>query len=218
MTVSAATSPCTPLERALTTRRLSERARPSRPQIFDRGKDYWRSGQATVTEVTETELCGEVQGSALYQVRLAVSDPRAELEVSCGCPYSENGKCCKHAVALGLAWLASRGLWPPPFPPPLEPDEAEDPELVVVEVRAEAPSEALAEAAVEHLSLKLPQTWIGRHLHSWDVAQDPCQQSAFWARCLAWGNRAEIVSELEWWVEAYALPGTAELSLRGPDR
>jgi uncharacterized Zn finger protein len=72
-------------------------------RTFERGEEYFRTGQ--VQEVVESPdgVAGTVLGTHLYAVRLWATGRR--LKHTCTCPVGEDGDFCKHGVALGLAWL-----------------------------------------------------------------------------------------------------------------
>ncbi len=71
---------------------------------FTRGVEYFESG--AVGELVETgdTLKARVAGTHEYEVSLAANGRR--IDYVCTCPVGEDGDFCKHAVAVGLAWLA----------------------------------------------------------------------------------------------------------------
>ncbi|HTE39464.1 MAG TPA: SWIM zinc finger family protein, partial [Steroidobacteraceae bacterium] len=73
------------------------------PRVFDRGQSYFE-GDAVVDLVdTGMALKAKVQGGDEYRVRLWAD--QGEIQYECTCPYGADDF-CKHAVAVGLAWLA----------------------------------------------------------------------------------------------------------------
>jgi superfamily II DNA or RNA helicase len=68
---------------------------------FARGEEYWREGRVESYAVDGDTIDGLVVGGQRYQVR--VSSVAGALRASCTCPV--NYAFCKHAVAVGLAYL-----------------------------------------------------------------------------------------------------------------
>jgi superfamily II DNA or RNA helicase len=89
-----------PLTDVLSVRRLRMIAGPA----FARGEVYWRSGHVESLEMSEGAVDAVVIGGERYQVRL--SNEGGTLIASCTCPVGR--PMCKHAVAAGLAFLASQ--------------------------------------------------------------------------------------------------------------
>src|SRR5579864_4806754 len=71
---------------------------------FERGEDYFASGQVTSLVEHAGKLTATVQGTEDYRVALSVC--AGELHYDCTCPMGMDGAFCKHCVAAGLAWLA----------------------------------------------------------------------------------------------------------------
>lgn len=71
--------------------------------IYQRGVGYQRSGMVLDLVVVNDKVQGQVAGSDVYEVQLW--QQRGRLQYQCSCPMGEDGDCCKHVVALGLAWL-----------------------------------------------------------------------------------------------------------------
>ncbi|HET9626948.1 MAG TPA: hypothetical protein VFP84_36565, partial [Kofleriaceae bacterium] len=94
------------LAEALTVRALRAYAGPA----FARGEAYWQEGRVIACEVEGDAVTGVVEGSARYEVRIALH-ARA-LVATCTCPVVAN--LCKHGVALGLAYLARAEAAPTP--------------------------------------------------------------------------------------------------------
>lgn len=70
---------------------------------FERGEDYFVSGQVGSIVDHEGKISAKVRGTRSYQVTLWVE--RGAMEYSCTCPVGDDGAFCKHCVAVGLAWL-----------------------------------------------------------------------------------------------------------------
>lgn len=70
---------------------------------FERGVWYVNGKHVRSLTSQRGEIAGKVAGTRLYRVRLWAEKGR--LSYSCTCPMGEDGECCKHCVALGLAWL-----------------------------------------------------------------------------------------------------------------
>ncbi|HEY4240532.1 MAG TPA: DEAD/DEAH box helicase [Kofleriaceae bacterium] len=68
-------------------------------RAFAKGRAYWQRGAVLSMGVDGDELVGVVEGGEKYDVRLRTKRP---VRGSCSCPVGTN---CKHAVALGLAYL-----------------------------------------------------------------------------------------------------------------
>lgn len=71
---------------------------------FARGRDYFEKGRVTALARNKSSLTGVVEGETAYAVRVWVNE--SSLAYSCSCPQGEEGKFCKHCVALSFAWLA----------------------------------------------------------------------------------------------------------------
>jgi uncharacterized Zn finger protein len=97
-------------------------------RTFRRGREYARTGRVEQIQEHDGEIEAAVQGTQSYRTKLWQAD--GKLRFSCSCPLGEEGTCCKHVVALGLAWL---GEGPPPGDPEEDP-AAPDP---VAEIHAE---------------------------------------------------------------------------------
>ncbi len=70
---------------------------------FERGLWYFNGRHVRSVVSQENGIAGKVEGTHVYKVRLSVD--RGSLDYSCTCPMGKDGECCKHCVALGLAWL-----------------------------------------------------------------------------------------------------------------
>ncbi|MDB4956778.1 MAG: SNF2-related Helicase-like protein [Myxococcales bacterium] len=69
---------------------------------YTRGLKYWQDGRVLSCKLEDETLDGVVVGGLTYQVR--ISAERNNLVGSCTCPVAD--VLCKHAVALGLAYLS----------------------------------------------------------------------------------------------------------------
>jgi len=69
---------------------------------FGRGEGYYESGRVGNLRFHTHGVQAKVSGRHVYQVRLDWSDG---FDYRCNCPMGEQGDCCKHCVAVGLAWL-----------------------------------------------------------------------------------------------------------------
>lgn len=80
-------------------------------KAFQRGEEYFFSGAVERLLVSSGKITAKVVGSEAYRVQLwEVED---DLGFDCSCPRAGDGYFCKHAVAVGLAWLAqSSGTMP----------------------------------------------------------------------------------------------------------
>lgn len=74
----------------------------SSPQVYDRGEDYFYSGQVLKVVRRESVVHAEVQGSAYepYQVAIEFDADGHVVDTDCTCPYWD--PVCKHVVAVLL--------------------------------------------------------------------------------------------------------------------
>ena len=72
---------------------------------FERGEDYFATGQVKGIAEDQGTIAAKVQGTQPYRVKLWIEN--ADLEYSCTCPVGADGEFCKHCVAVGLTWLES---------------------------------------------------------------------------------------------------------------
>lgn len=72
---------------------------------FARGEDYYQRGKVERLEERDGSILGQVSGTRKYQVTLKAGDDGG-VTWSCSCPLGDRGDFCKHAVAVGLSWLA----------------------------------------------------------------------------------------------------------------
>lgn len=84
---------------------LTERVlrRMAGARSFDRGVRYFDGKHIRSVAGQGNEIAGKVEGTHVYRVRLWAD--MGSLDYSCTCPMGEDGECCRHCVALGLAWL-----------------------------------------------------------------------------------------------------------------
>lgn len=73
-------------------------------RTYERGREYFESGCVGPLSRANGSVAAEVTGSLVYQARLWLNG--SGLDYSCTCPVGDDGECCKHVVALGLAHLA----------------------------------------------------------------------------------------------------------------
>lgn len=90
-----------PLMNILTRNALAQLAGP---RSFSRGEAYFAEGAVRGLAEDEGVITAKVQGTRAYKVALRAQQGR--LGFSCTCPAAAEGGFCKHAVAVGLAWLA----------------------------------------------------------------------------------------------------------------
>ena len=74
---------------------------------FERGEDYFEQELVERLRVLPGVIKAKVQGAETYEVRIAAA--KGGLEFDCTCPLADDGTVCKHCVAVGLAWIDSRG-------------------------------------------------------------------------------------------------------------
>ena len=77
--------------------------------VFERGETYFDVGAVTRLRTTDAKITANVEGSETYRVELRDA---GELDFACTCPHAADGYFCKHAVALGLAWLSGQKAAP----------------------------------------------------------------------------------------------------------
>jgi uncharacterized Zn finger protein len=73
---------------------------------LERGADYAARGRVHGLAHDGEVVVAEVVGGRRYRVRLWAEDD--EVAHACTCPVGEDGRFCKHCVAVGLAWIAAR--------------------------------------------------------------------------------------------------------------
>lgn len=59
-------------------------------------------GDVSNLKCTEKQITADVYGSDIYEVTIDLEDGQVE-GMDCTCPYAEQGKYCKHMVAVLLA-------------------------------------------------------------------------------------------------------------------
>lgn len=67
--------------------------------ILDRGAVYHQDGYVSVFNMTEQGIEAEVEGTENYHVNIEL-DGETVINMSCDCPYAEDGKNCKHMAAV----------------------------------------------------------------------------------------------------------------------
>lgn len=72
---------------------------------FAHGEAYFNEGRVRQLRPGLDRVSARVEGTHGYRVKLWQA--RGELQWSCTCPPGQEAVFCKHAVAVGLAWLAS---------------------------------------------------------------------------------------------------------------
>lgn len=72
---------------------------------FERGENYFATGQVTSLVEHAGKLTATVQGTEDYRVSFFVRENT--LGFDCTCPMGADGVFCKHCVAVGLTWLAN---------------------------------------------------------------------------------------------------------------
>lgn len=96
--------------------------RATQARFFRRGLGVFEDGAVRWMELQDRAATGTVRGTRDYRVALRVS-AKGVISPSCTCPVGEDGLFCKHAVALGLAWIEGgkrrrKGAASSPVPPP----------------------------------------------------------------------------------------------------
>jgi uncharacterized Zn finger protein len=108
---------------------------------LERGADYAARGRVHGLAHDGEVVVAEVVGGRRYRVRLWAEDD--EVAHACTCPVGEDGRFCKHCVAVGLAWIAARA-------------PASDAQLSLADVRAHLAglgAEALVELLMEQAAV-----------------------------------------------------------------
>lgn len=72
-------------------------------RTFERGVSYFDGGRVVELEAQAESVTAKVHGEQDYAVRLWSSG--SSLGYTCSCPVGASGDFCKHAVAVGLAYL-----------------------------------------------------------------------------------------------------------------
>jgi tetratricopeptide (TPR) repeat protein len=79
-------------------------------KAYQFGREYFDQGAVRNLSVTTDTIHAQVVGTATYRVVLRCGSD--EPSFGCTCPRAGDGYFCKHCVAVGLAWLASKGELP----------------------------------------------------------------------------------------------------------
>ncbi|NUP06544.1 MAG: hypothetical protein HOW73_10845 [Polyangiaceae bacterium] len=82
--------------------------RLSSDRSFERGRAYFEEGRIRGLISSKGSIRASVMGASDYAVRIWVHEE--SLAYACTCPQGQEKAFCKHAVALGLAWLAKSAL------------------------------------------------------------------------------------------------------------
>lgn len=80
------------------------------PQILERGRNYFNADRVSHLERTEDGYTATVKGEERYEVEILLDGDSVE-DMSCDCPYAEDGSYCKHMAAVLFA-VASGTLFP----------------------------------------------------------------------------------------------------------
>ncbi len=70
-----------------------------RTRILERGLDYYERGHVSALKKTETGYTAAVEGSEDYDVEIVFRDGEI-YDMTCTCPYAEDGTYCKHMAAV----------------------------------------------------------------------------------------------------------------------
>jgi uncharacterized Zn finger protein len=76
-------------------------------RTYGRGVDYHEGGLVRSLAEQAGVVTASVRGTHTYRVKLWVEE--RSLNYSCNCPVGVDDTFCKHAVAVGLEWLAEHG-------------------------------------------------------------------------------------------------------------
>ena len=71
-----------------------------RPEIISRGFDYWRDERVDINDKNDSCIKAVVHGTSDYDVVIKLNSDGIIDNMSCTCPYAEDGKFCKHMAAL----------------------------------------------------------------------------------------------------------------------
>jgi len=77
------------------------------PHILERGQDYYNEGRVSKLERTEDGYAAIVDGTGEYEVEILLDGDSIE-DMTCDCPYAEDGNYCKHMAAVLFAVSASK--------------------------------------------------------------------------------------------------------------
>ena len=75
-------------------------------RILARGRDYWKDGAVHDLETDGERITALVDGTEEYEVEIELDDDSIR-DLSCTCPYAEDGTPCKHMAAVLYAWETS---------------------------------------------------------------------------------------------------------------
>lgn len=78
-------------------------------EIWRRGMEYADTKRVEISNVSDDEIAGVVEGTSNYEVSIKFA-PRG-ISQKCDCPYYlKHGSVCKHIVAVAIIWDNQRGL------------------------------------------------------------------------------------------------------------
>ena len=72
-------------------------------RILARGRNYWKDGAVHDLEADDERITALVDGTEEYEVEIELDDDSIR-DLSCTCPYAEDGTPCKHMAAVLYAW------------------------------------------------------------------------------------------------------------------
>lgn len=73
-------------------------------QILERGRRYYLEGRVEHVYMKNDTITGEVDGSEVYHCEITLDGKGNVKDMSCDCPYGEDGTPCKHEAALLYAY------------------------------------------------------------------------------------------------------------------
>ncbi len=72
-------------------------------RILDRGYNYFCDGAVMDLRISDESVSATVEGTEDYETEVTLSNGYVE-DMSCTCPYAEEGNYCKHMAAVLYAW------------------------------------------------------------------------------------------------------------------
>lgn len=84
---------------------------------YGRGERYFAQKRVQIERIDEISVAGLVLGSDRYHCKLSW---KKSIQFDCTCPVGDSGDCCKHIVALALAYEAQQQGYAPIYNNPLE--------------------------------------------------------------------------------------------------
>ena len=70
--------------------------------ILERGRDYFENDMVEIISADDRNIEAEVDGSYTYDVEITIDKGEVE-DMSCNCPYANDGNYCKHMAAVLFA-------------------------------------------------------------------------------------------------------------------